>query len=320
MSYVQPLGHSGLPCLSDLSIKDKPWDTHRANADIISRLYAEIGYDRYSERTSECSQWLQFALQETFETGVMSLKLYSARFCRVRFCPVCQWRRSFMWRARFLKAMPAILEAHPTARYLFLTLTIKNCPVEELRETIKLMNGAWQKLTQRKQFPATGFVRSLEVTRNSKEGSAHPHFHCLLMVRSSYFKKGYLSQETWTKLWQDCLKVDYTPIVNVKAIKPRKEGIDVNNVDSLVPALCETLKYSVKEDDLIADKGWLKEITKQMYKVKSISVGGIFREYLSEDEPEDLIHPSEDSEDLKDTPKLVFDWSAIIKKYTKRSD
>lgn len=309
---MKPSSDSGLLSLSDLSTKDKPWDKHRAAADIVSQLYAEVGYDRYAKRTSECSQWLSFALLETLETGCLSLKLYSARFCRVRFCPVCQWRRSFMWRARFLEAMPAIVIDHLTARYLFLTLTVRNCPVNELRETIKLMNTAWNLLTKRKQFPAIGFVRSLEVTRG-KDGSAHPHFHCLLMVTPNYFSREYLSQAKWTELWKDCLKIDYTPIVNIKVVKSQ-----INNIE---PALCETLKYSVKESDLVADKEWLKEITKQMHKVRAVSLGGVFKKYLSEDDPEDLIHPSEDSkEDLKNTPKLIFDWSEIIKKYTKRPD
>jgi plasmid rolling circle replication initiator protein Rep len=212
--------------------------------------------------------------------------------------------------------MPSVVLAYPSARYIFLTLTIRNCRIEELRETIELMSVAWRRLTQRKQFPAIGFVRSLEVTRNLKDGSAHPHFHCLLMVPAGYFTdRHYLSQKVWTELWQSCLKVDYVPIVNVKAVKS-KEG-----ADSLIKALCETLKYSVKESDLVSDRQWFKEITKQMHKVRAISIGGVFKQYLSEDDPEDLIHSSQEAEDkLKDAPKLIFDWSQIIKKYIKRTD
>ena len=305
--------------LSKLSPHDKPWDKHRASADILSRLYHQIGYDRYSERTRGCSKWLEFALK-TADRGEMTLKLFMAHFCRVRLCPVCQWRKSLMWRARFLRVMPAVLAAHPSARYLFLTLTIRNCPVKELRETIKLLNASWKRLVNRKDFPAIGFVRALEVTRNPETGEAHPHFHCLLMVRPSYFSTGYITKVEWAELWQSCLKVNYSVSVDIKVVKARKE-LKAKGADGLVQAICETLKYSVKESDLIADIGWLEEVTKQLHKVRSIAVGGIFKDYLSEDDPEDLIHGDIDpDESLENAPKLIFDWSTIIKRYGKRSE
>lgn len=310
-------GQDSLWLLSDISPHDKPWDIHRASADLVRRLYQDIGYDRYAERIEDCSKWLEFALR-TAETGEMTPKLFAARFCRVRHCPVCQWRKSLMWRARFLKVMPKVIADHPSARYVFLTLTVRNCPVQDLKQTVMAMNAAWHRLIKRKQFPAVGFVRSLEVTRNSQDNTAHPHFHCLLMVKPSYFSTGYLSQLAWTDLWQDCLKVDYKPVVNIKAVKGKK-GKQSEGTDSLIPAICETLKYSVKEADLVVDAVWLQEITKQLHKTRSIAVGGILKQYLSEDEPEDLIHGDDEPDDsLEDAPKLIFDWSAIIKKYHKR--
>lgn len=304
--------------LSDVSSHDKPWDSHKATSGEVGDLYQKGGYARYAERIGDCSNWLQFALKAK-DTGEINLKLFSARFCRVRHCPICQWRRSLMWRARFFKALPKVVEAYPKARFLFLTLTIKNCPLEELRTTLNRMNQAWQRLSQRKNFPALGFIRSLEVTRNKEDGSAHPHFHCLLMVDSSYFVgRKYLSQAKWTELWESCLRIDYTPIVNVKAVKP-KAGVENDSRNALFISICETLKYSVKEADLIADSDWLLELTRQLHKTRAISVGGVLKEYISEDEPEDLIHADLDNEEVSDEDiKLLFDWSQIVKRYTKR--
>lgn len=315
-----PFGDGTAPLwLRKLSPHDKPWDKHRASADIVSKLYQQDGYDRYSERIRECSEWLQFALGSG-ERGEMSLKLFSARFCRVRLCPVCQWRKSLMWRARFLKAMPQVIAAHPKSKYVFLTLTIKNCPVTELRETIKFLNNSWQKLVKRKEFPAIGFVRALEITRNPKTGEAHPHFHCLLMVKPSYFSTGYLTKVEWAELWQSCLGVDYPVSVDIKVVKPKKK-LKAETSDGLIQAICETLKYSVKESDLVANADWLGELTKQLHNVRSVTVGGIFKDFLKEDDPEDLIHgDDEPDESLEDAPKLIFDWSTIIKRYAKRLD
>lgn len=295
--------------LSDASPKDKPWDKHRANSDTVKGMYQEVGYGKYADRIQECSQRLIFALQEANDDGERLFHLTGARFCRVRHCPVCQWRRSLMWRARFFKVIPGLLGDYPKARFIFLTLTVRNCPLDELRETIGWMNKAWKRLTDRKQFPALGWVKSVEVTRG-EDGSAHPHFHVVLMVKPSYFSHGYLSQADWTELWKKSLRVEYTPVVNVKAIKGKgdEKGIFI--------ALCETLKYSVKEDDLKFDKRWLQGVTQQLHKTRAVSLGGIFKSYLSDDEPEDLIHTELGEEELpEEAPEFTFSWRETLKKY-----
>jgi len=306
--------------LSDISPDDKPWDTHRAQSDEIAKLYGLVGYDRYSQRVSECSQWLTYALKAN-DDGELRLKLRDAKFCRVRHCPVCQWRRSMMWRARFFKALPAVQEKYPTGRWLFLTLTVRNCAITDLRQTLQWMNAAWKRLTERKGFPALGFVKSVEVTRG-KDGSAHPHFHCLLLVPAGYFKRGYISQAKWTELWKSCLKADYDPVIDVRAVKATTPALnatlDTGN-GALMKALCETLKYTVKESDLIADPDWLQELTRQLHKTRAIAIGGVLKEFLSEEDPEDLINGDvEEEEKTEDEVNILFDWAEIIRRYKKR--
>lgn len=306
--------------LSDLSPGDKPWDIHRAQSDEIAKLYETVGYSRYSERISECSEWLAYVLQSNDE-GETKLKLRDARFCRVRHCPVCQWRRSLMWRARFFKALPEIKAKYPTHRWLFLTLTVRNCPIAELRKTLTWMNTGWGRLVKRKTFPALGFIKSLEVTRGS-DGSAHPHFHCLLFVPAGYFSSHkYITQATWANLWKSCLKSDYTPVIDVRAVKSKKGTLNATldpSDDGMVRAICETLKYSVKPSDLLAHPEWLDELTKQLQKTRSISIGGCLKEFFSEDDPEDLINGDiEEEENSEDEASWVFQWSSQIKRYHK---
>ena len=307
--------------LAEISPADQSWDTHRAQSDEIAKLYELCGYERYAERIDQCSEWLMYALKCN-EEGDIKLKLRDARFCRVRHCVVCQWRRSLMWRARLFKALPEIQAKYPTGRWIFLTLTVKNCELSELKKTLTWMNKAWQRLTQRKVFPALGFVKSMEVTR-CWDGTAHPHFHCLMLVPASYFGKGYIPQAEWTTLWQSCLKVDYTPIVNVKVVKPDKATLkampDASNV-AMMKAICETLKYCVKPADLLADPEWLGELTHQLQKTHAISIGGVLKEFFSEDEPEDLINGEiEEEEKTEDEAMLFFDWASAIRRYKKGS-
>ena len=221
-----------------------------------------------------------------------------------------------MWVARFLKALPQITNDHPTARWLFLTLTVKNCEVTELRETITHMNSSWKRLSHRKEFPAIGFARSTEITKG-KDSSAHPHFHVLLMVKESYFQgKYYLSQENWTELWKSCLQVDYTPIVDVRTVKPNKKF----GVDAVKGAIAETFKYSVKPDDMLGtgteqDRAWLLELTSQLHKTRAIALGGLIRNYLSEKEPEDLLTEAEDVDIDEESARILFGWREQVSRY-----
>jgi plasmid rolling circle replication initiator protein Rep len=298
--------------LSDISPQDKPWDVHRSNAQAVSLLYAESNYQRYADRIKQCSEILGFAF-EAQDSGELKIRLRQARFCRVRHCPVCQWRRAMMWRARFFQAVPKIMNDYPLERWIFLTLTVKNCPVDELKVTLGQMNKAWERLSKRKQFPALGFIKSMEVTR-SVDGEAHPHFHCLMLVSRSYFSGAkYISQELWTELWQKSLRVDYTPIVNVKSVKPQ-----FGKIYTISHALLETLKYTVKESDLMHDATWLQQLTKQLHKTRAVSVGGIFKQYISEEEPEDLIHLDDEGNVEPDSAvDIWFGWREMVQRYAK---
>lgn len=294
------------PALSELSPRDQPWDRHRGNADTVAHHYEVGGMERYAERVSFCSQLLDFKLVPDQKESGFKLKLSSAFFCRVRHCPVCQWRRSLRWRAKAMKALPKLVEDHPNLRYLFLTLTLRNCPVNELRVTLDHLNYAFRKLSRRKAFPGVGWLKSVEVTQGRDKFTAHPHLHILIAVKPSYFSHGYLSQEKWCQLWQKCLNVDYKPILHLKAIKPR---------GSLCTILNEVLKYQVKESDLIADPQWFAEMVKQLHGTRAVALGGIFQDYFKEleEEPDDLI--GSDGEDELNEGHLFFGWRRKQRQY-----
>lgn len=320
--------------LSDMSPEDKPWDANKLLSIKLVHLYEGTIYHRLARRISDCSETLEFGWVTDQKTGKSKLKLKSSLFCRCRNCIICQWRRGLMWTARFLKAMPAIMRDYPNARFIFLTLTVKNCEILELRDTLTHMNKAWQRMTQRKAFPAMGFARSIEVTRGVVDDSTHPHFHALLMVPESYFQgKYYLSQLAWTELWQSCLRVKYTPIVNVKVVKPSKrwlenptgwleDGLGRLPVEQQVGAsIAEIFKYSIKPSDLFGKGGeydaqWLLCLTQQLEKTRAITLGGVFKQYLSEAEPDDLVGTDEEGDDVS-ASSIYFGWREMVKRYAK---
>jgi len=313
--------------LSDVSPKDKPWDIHRAIATEIEMLYGMTDLNRYARRMHECSKLLGFGFQPQ-EDGLFRLKLRKASFCRVRHCPICQWRKCLMWRARFFQALPNVIKDYPKYRFIFLTFTVKNCPLQELRATISHMNKSWERLSKRKVFPGVGWVRSVEVTR-AENDEAHPHFHCLLMVRPSYFSTGYLPHAEWVSLWKHALRINYDPGVKVQVIKNKHESAAEEKDLVPVRGILETMKYTIKPQDLLGkgnddpavaltNADWLSDLTDQLRGTRSISVGGVFRNYLSEDEPEDLINTEDEEVTLtEDDLEVWFGWREMVKRYRK---
>ncbi|GHU26640.1 hypothetical protein FACS1894164_18010 [Spirochaetia bacterium] len=136
---------------------------------------------------------------------------------------MCAWRRSL----RVFGNIYAIIgsSAFEGLRYLFLTLTIRNCDAASLPGTLDLLESAWHQLTRDKRQPFCrsflGTFRSVEITYNAVEQTYHPHIHVIAAVQESYFSKGnldYVNHERLMKLWRRVLGVDYDPQVYIEAV------------------------------------------------------------------------------------------------------
>lgn len=240
----------------------------------LSEFYALAGNDKKAKRCKECGNFLEFGDFEHIDTGELKRSLTRANFCDVRWCPMCAWRKSL----RLTRELESILdqaEAKQPLRYLFLTLTMKNPPLAELRQSIKTINEAFNLLTKKPEFEhVLGFFKTVELLGDeTKQGEAHPHLHILLAVKPSYFARGYVSQAKWTEAWRRSLKVDYTPIVDVRTIKPKGEAFE-----SRMSAVLEVTKYQVKPSS-IKDMGAedFKLFDQQTKGTRSHSRGGILK-------------------------------------------
>jgi plasmid rolling circle replication initiator protein Rep len=308
--------------LSDLSPRHKPWDVHRGEADDVTEVFDGSVFPRhhrYAERVENCSQVLGFA-HDPLATKKNKLKLTNAFFCRVRFCPVCQWRRSLMWQAKVYQALPALMKDYPDTRFLFMTLTIRNCEVKDLRATLTHMAQSWQRLTQLRSWPARGWVRAVEITRSERYRTAHPHYHCLLMVPPAYFQGDYLKQDQWAELWRQCLRINYRPVVDIRAVKltlpPDSQRVN-KAPKNMWGAVAEILKYAVKPSDMVRDHDWFLTLTDQLHKTRAVAMGGIIKRYIKEQTRENLkSEPGEEpTEETKE--QLYFGWKQNVRKYRK---
>lgn len=361
--------------LSDLSAKDTKFDIHKSLADQIAYLYALessdgvkgfmsgekfIRFDSYAGRIGSCGSWLKFWQTDD------AIKLTDARFCKVPYCPMCQSRRSLKWRAKFLNVLPEIQASYPSHKWIFLTLTQKNCQLSELKSEISKMSKAFTRLSQLSKYPIIGSVKSLEVTRvwdwydqnnnflgrhgttwyyRSKDpdkltwtvkptDEVHPHYHVLGLVPASYFGKAYLKQEDWTDMWKQSLRIDYDPIVHIQTVKNKKGKAAIMNPEDIetddsgmIKGICETLKYTIKEADLVGkfcndddiNSNWLKEITVQLYRARRVDYGGVLKEFGkdAEESMDDLISIDDEKETEADKQgrERIAHWNFHLKRY-----
>lgn len=274
---------------------------------ILSEIYKLIDLPNRAERVYCCGSLLEYKVYQEQQ------KLYKANFCKDRLCPMCNWRRSL----KIFGQVSAIMDylEPEKLRYLFLTLTIKNCSEKELNDTINILFKAWRKLYhENRMFKSTilGTFRALEVT-TKRSGDYHPHLHVILAVRPSYFKKNYITQNEWSVLWRDACELDYTPIIHVTSIKETDKSIK--------KAVAEASKYSVKSSDFLnGSEKQMKDNVKAFLEALSYrrlcSFTGIFakaRKQLQLDDVEngDLINT--------DNEKIRDDLAFMLVKYQWKS-
>jgi len=294
--------------LCDLSQKDKIWDQHKFENDCITDIFYLVNHSnfkKWAERTDSCANWLDFEWSDpNLKTNEIFLKLFNASFCRVRTCPICQWRKSLKHKARLLERLPVIETEYTESRWLFLTLTVRNCEVKDLQKIIKSMNYGFRKLKSQKKWKALGWIKTIEVTRGA-DNSAHPHFHILLDMPNSYFGKYYLSKMKWVEIWKKCMKLSYAPNIDIRTVKPNIS----KGKSSLTSVIAEIAKYTTKPKTFIDNPDWFVEYAKQIHQMRLIDTGGSLRGILSNDY-EDLIHIDEekDKEDNHKKSDLRFKW------------
>lgn len=267
-----------------------------------------------------CADELVF---KTTEDGF--LRLHQVWFCKSKLCPLCNWRRSLKMSYQNEEIISEAIKQYPKGRFLFLTLTVKNVyDGKELDETLKEMTKSFNRLMKYKKVSKNmiGYLRATEVTTNDKDNSFHPHFHVLIMVKSTYFKSGeYLSQENWTQLWKKAMKLEYDPIVDVRAIKPKKDSL--NNVKS---AVLETSKYPVKDSDYLTnnierDSFLVDHLETGLYRKRQVGYGLLFKEIrkklqLDDVEDGDLLKVNSENDEVSEVANLIYaKWSNDRKNY-----
>lgn len=262
--------------------KERPWKLHKQENLRLVELYKmskerNLISDSRLHDLEHCADTLVF-----LQNAEGKKKLKSANFCRLRLCPMCQWRRSLKMFGQVQTITDKILERDKSTRFLFATFTVKNVDAENLETCINILNNRFLYLVSKNRnfAPAKklkqnllGYLKAVEVTYNSKDKTYHPHLHVIFAVKSTFFKNSsnYMSKKEWISLWQQALGVDYKPQIDIRAIK-----------SGTAKAVAEVAKYPVKtapilklDDDEAVEV--LKTLTLSLHKKRFVAYGGIFK-------------------------------------------
>lgn len=208
---------------------------------LLAASYYRLGNHKLADLIVNCGTFLEVTTTEGGDNLVTA-----ANFCKARLCPACNRRRSLRIYANTSRILDYIDDTNPTVQWLFLTLTVRNCPLGKLGVEIDHLMDAFHRMAMNKAWKrrVLGSMRTLEVTVDWQKQEAHPHLHLILAVPKEYGKRSndlYWTFEDWRELWQTSARLEYLPNVRIEKVKGRRSGI------------AEVSKYMAKDSDYLID-------------------------------------------------------------------
>lgn len=296
------------------------WDERRSTAQDLE-LALSTGTSKHkiaAVKVEQCSTILVFAKFQDIVGNVNLWRLKHTWFCRNRLCPQCSHMKQIKYLAKFRAALPGIIEQSPNGAFLHLTLTVSNCDVEHLSETIKRMQKAFNSMMKNKRVmgktksggAVVGYAKAIEVTR-SQDGTAHPHIHVLLHVRPSYFGKDYIKHEDWLGLWRRYYGDSRISQVHIRRTRDKLAG-DTETGRALSGAF-EVFKYGLKASDIGIDNQWTVTAYDQLRNVRMLDFGGTIKRAMN-----DVSDERATQAELQELGQQVFTWHPSIRYYKRQ--
>lgn len=306
--------------------KKLPWKEKKAE-NLTYAQYLRILNFKKAHNVEGCGEVLEFKKTDD------GLRLCRAWFCKSRLCPLCAWRRS-------LKNVyeTALILDHAKARlkkceFLFLTLTLKNADLGELKKVISNLHKGFKRLFGYKRVVdiVKGYIRSTEITIKRQARQFHPHIHVIMIVPKGYAKhterKRYINYNEWVSLWRKALRIDYDPVIYVEKAKARKRK-DGTIERSELAAAKEIAKYQVKSGDyitgnVVADLVYVEELELALRHTRQFGYGGLLKdirqELLLDKKEDDLVGAGEgaDEDDDEVMNTVIYKWVYAMSNYVK---
>jgi len=230
---------------------------------------------------------------------------------------------------------------------IFLTLTVKNCLLEDLSSNFDKMFYGWNEFMKNKlRQIVKGWFRALEVTydgdefiskkrynaakkyydersikagdKNPNYNTFHPHFHVIMLVERKYFKgKDYMHTSDWVQLWRKSARLDYDPVCDIRrtrtSTEKRKE-------------VAEVAKYTYKDAEILNKKlsdekkeTVVKYLSSALHGRRLYAYGGVMKEIAAELKMnDDFVNVNDDAEINPSLATMIvkYYWNMGVSNYT----
>lgn len=273
--------------------------------EVIQKAYYRLERDNYlpegkAKRLLDCWSHIKIARHKIDNR----VKLISANSCKVRLCPACAWRRMRKF-ALENALMLTDFAVRTNYKYIFLTVTVKNCAGTELQQVLTSMLQAWSKLLKIRRIKALnmGCIRNLEITYNRRSKTYHPHIHAIIAVPPSYIGADYITQSEWAEYWRKAMDLDYTPVTDVRAIKDIVNDKSCWEISKYVAKIATYINLKPSELDNV-----IMCMDIALTNRRIISYTGVFRQWRREKKLEDDIKDS-------DSTALGDEWEVFAYQY-----
>lgn len=326
ISFVRNGQEETLPVEELLQDERFAWRWRKMKTGRLGELYKLAGLDEYARRALSCATWLEYGADNKGEK-----RLQAANFCQLRLCPLCLARRAKKSAFRLSRVLDMV-EQQYGAKYIFLTLTMRNVSGPELGDALGQLTKAWDRLCKQRPVKRAlrGAFRAIEITRGDgkrkDDKGYHPHIHVIGAVDPGYFWRSsdlYITHDDWVRRWRKALKVDYDPVVHIQATKARGARVASRS------AAAEASKYVIKDEeyidpDLTDDQAVeiLMDYTNALYGRRLTSMSGWLKEaahvldFPDDLEDGDLVY-LEDETIREDVAELIeiYNWNFGVGDY-----
>lgn len=246
-----------------LKEKIQVWDLlKRKNLNLAERLLSRHG--NYAQRLEKCCELLKF---NVCHNGYLLLKDFQC--CRVRGCPICEWRRFGSIARQVYKAAQEIIDFYPAHRYMSISLPLPPSKASNLPEALNNLHLSYRRLKQLKVWIPDGCLTFIDVSFWNDVSLLK--LNCLCLMPSHYFGKEYISRKKWNEVWSQSLRLDTPSDVEVHNLGK----LSIKDVAQHAKKLNRGLDLSLCSDESLVD------VINSLHKQKMFTASGAFKEYLS---------------------------------------
>jgi len=253
------------------------WDHLKARSQVFANRLTAFD-PKLAQRVERCAESVKF---KECTNGYLVFK--SARLCRVRGCPLCEWRRSRRV-ARQVAVAVGNCQIKPTEHWHLLTLSssVEPIPLARIEDTLNILRDGFSRLAGLKDWRLRG-------------GFSFIQFHWLdngveisikfLGLCKPLNGKNYVSKSRWTQLWKQSLRQVSVPTVEVEKFG----SIPFN----YVAQRCKILAWRQLDLEVCPDS-YFQEVFEQIHKRKMLTGMGCFKSTFTKvREPRRPYYPSE---------------------------